>query len=579
MKLRGLITLLLPAVLSAAPKEETAYPVNYFSPPLDIPMVLSGNFGELRPNHFHTGIDLTTNGAEGLAVRASAEGYVSRIRIGPWGYGRVIYVTHPNGFTTVYGHLSRFNDSIGDYTRSKQYISESFELEFFPLPGELPVRKGDLIAYSGNTGSSGGPHLHFEIRDAKTEEALNPLLFGFPVKDKVPPVILSLVVCPAGPGDIVNGQNGIRRIPLKLSGSKYVFANAADSLVVFGKVGFAIEAYDKESTPRGKNGVYSIKLERESQLIYSHTLARMPFDKSRFINCFIDYEEHEAHNRYYMRSFRLPNNQLPIYDTLVNDGYVELRAAGTHKFRYTVSDVPGNKAVLDFKVRSLAKQPAFKDVVTQNAPFSQVLLWDSPNVFEEDNAYRFETPAGAFYENGIFVGYVQKAKGGLPTIKLGDPYFPIQKECTLTVYADIEPRLQAKALLIKLNGKGGRSAAGGSWTGKGVTATIKEFGTYSIAFDSTAPRITPSNFDLKGKQQSDLSALSAMRFTISDNFSGIASFRGMIDGKWVLMDYEPKKNLLWHTFDERTAKGQHEFILEVTDKCGNRTTYKKTFRR
>src|SRR5574337_1040521 len=200
----------------------TNYPKDYFSSPLDIPLVLAGNFGELRPGHFHTGIDCTTHGQEGLNVRAAADGYVSRIKIGPWGYGHVIYVTHPNGYTTVYGHLSKFDDAIGTYVKSHQYASESWEIELFPKEGELPVKKGEVIAFSGNTGSSGGPHLHFEIRDSKTEDALNPLLFGLPVKDKVAPTPFRIMICPAEPDAVINGKHSAQKFTLVKSGSKYI---------------------------------------------------------------------------------------------------------------------------------------------------------------------------------------------------------------------------------------------------------------------------------------------------------------------------------------------------------------------
>lgn len=568
------------AGLYARPAGHAPYMKNYFISPLDIAWQLAGNFGELRPNHFHTGVDITTHGAEGLPVKAAAEGYVSRIKVGPWGYGKVVYITHPNGFTTVYGHLSHFSPALDAYIKKNQYSKEAFEVELFPAPTEFAVKQGEVIAYSGNTGSSGGPHLHFEVRDTKTEEAINPLLFGFPVKDAVAPVPVSLLVSPAGPSDVVNGQNSSLRFMLKKSGTDYVLANPADSIVCYGKIGFAIEGYDTESSAHGKNGVYSIRLEKGKQLIYSSRIERIPFEKSRFINCFIDYREHEKRNVFFMRSFLLPNNQLPLYDSVVNEGYCIFNSDSTFRFRYSLGDIYGNLAQFSFKAKSLKKQPPYKDVVRVQTPFTQVLLWDTANLFE-DAGYRFETPAGAFYENGIFSCNITKSSGADKSslFSVGDPYFPIQKECELTINTDLPAELQPKALIVQLNAKGRASAVGGSWAGKGVKAGIKEFGTYCVRIDTTGPRITTANFDLKGRKQSDLSAYTSLKFTIGDNLSGISGWRGTLDGNWVLVEYEPKKKMLWYSFDENTGKGAHEFILELTDKCGNKTVYKKNFTR
>lgn len=550
------------------------YPKNYFHAPVDIPLDLSGNFGELRPNHFHTGIDITTHNVEGVPVKAAAEGYVSRIKIGPWGYGHVIYITHPNGYTTVYGHLSAFNSVIADYVKKRQYINESFEIELTPAANELMVKQDEVVAYSGNTGSSGGPHLHFEIRDSKTEEAINPLLFGLPVKDNVPPTVVTLVVKPCEPNALVNGVNELKKIPLKQSGKTFVFANPADSITVFGKVGFAIEAYDKESSPTGKNGVFSIKLQCDKKTIYSHQIDRIPFEKSRFINCFIDYKEMEEHNRFYQQSFLLPNNQLPIYDSVVNNGFCNFKNDSIHKMKYFVSDAYGNTVTVAFNVHALKNTttPA-ADLSRLWTPMLNVLLWDTTNVIDE-SAFRFETPSRAVYDKTIFTFAVVegKVRKYSPLIKM-DKTIPLQLPCSLTVYGNVPANLQSKALLVN-----GNSTVGGKWTGKGVTAEIREFGSFFINVDTAAPTVKPQNFDLKGSQ-TNFASMNKICFTISDNLAGIESYRATVDGKWILMEYEPKKKLLFYTFDEHVGKGNHDLILTVTDKVGNVTVYKKSFLR
>ena len=528
--------------------QSIAYPQNYFIPPVDIPLDLSGNFGELRPDHFHTGIDITTHNVEGIPVKAAADGYVSRIKVGPWGYGRVLYVTHPNGYTTVYGHLSNFNPALAAYLKTNQYIVQSFEIELFPQPNQFPVKKGEVIGYSGNTGSSGGPHLHFEIRDSKTEEAINPLLFGLPVKDAVPPTVLTLVVVPYDKNTFINGANAIKKIPLKIAGGKYVFTNAAEKISISGKAGFAIEAYDKESHPTGKNGVYGIRLSCDGKTIYSHRLERMPFDKSRFINCFINYEENQKHNRFYQQSFLLPNNQLPVYDTTVNNGYYEFRNDSTHRFTYSLYDVYGNTAKVDFSVTGTSG--AGKRAPEAYVPFLRVLAWDTSNEIEE-STFRFTTPAGAFYRNEIFNFTTDPASAKIYSPKINlDATIPIQKSCTLTIYANVPDSLRPKAMLARIKKNGSRSYAGGKWSENGVTAEIKEFGSFVVTVDTIEPLVAPVNFDRKGVAQTNLSAFKTLEFRISDNFSGIAGFNAFIDGKWVLMDYEPKKKMIWNTFDE-----------------------------
>jgi murein DD-endopeptidase MepM/ murein hydrolase activator NlpD len=544
------------------------YPKNYFHSPVDIPLKLAGNFGELRPNHFHTGIDITTSGVEGVPVKAAADGYVSRIKIGPWGYGHVIYITHPNGFTTVYGHLSDFNSIIAAYVKKNQYINESFEIELTPAANEIPVKQDQVVAYSGNTGSSGGPHLHFEIRDSKTEEAINPMLFGLPIKDNVAPTLQTLIIIPSTPQSLVNGKNEIKKIPLKQSGSTYVFVNATDSAItIIGKVGFAIEAYDKETIANGKNGVYAIKLQCDKKTIYSHKLERIPFDKSRFINCFIDYEEMEERNHFYQQSFLLPNNELPIYDSVVNNGFCYFNSDSIHKFKYIVSDVYGNTATLNFKVRSEV-QLTNGDLVFSSSfkPFQMVLLWDTTNLIDE-SAFRLETPSRAFYDKTIFNFTVleSKVRKYSPKIQF-DKKIGLQLPCSLTVYGTVPEELQSKAFLVNDG-----SYVGGKWMGKGVSAEIKEFGTFYISIDTTAPIITALNAG------TNFSALKQIGFTISDNLSGIENYRATVDGKWILMEYEPKKKLLFYKFDEHVTKGNHELVLTVTDKVGNKTELKKNF--
>lgn len=547
---------------------------------MDITLRLSGNFGELRPNHFHAGIDITTQGVEGLPVRATAEGYISRIKISPWGYGKAIYVTHPNGYTTVYGHLSDYSGVIAKWIEEQQYIAESFEVELFPTANELPVTKGQQIGASGNTGGSGGPHLHFEIRDSKTEEALNPLLFGLPVEDAVAPTPVTLAVYALGENSYVNGSKGMKKIVLIKSGGKYVIQNPADSIVAFGEIGFGIDAYDKENIPQGKNGVYGIRLQEGKTIVYEHHLDRIPFEESRYINCFVDYSEHERNGKYFQLSYLLPNNQLPIYDSVINRGYVVHTDGKYHKFIYTIYDAYGNESKVEFKVKALSKNPEAKLAAENSGPFVQILLWDQVNKIEEQE-FTFETPERSVYKNTVFKWSSKKATGSgeSPSITMSDRFTPLHKACSLTIVMPSTTRKLEQLVVVKEKTKGGIASVGGKWMGTGMSAEVKEFGTYYVLRDSLAPTIKPMNFDLNGKVQTNFSAMKSIQLKIGDNLSGVKSFRGTIDGKWVLFEYEPKKDRLMYTFDSRVNKGLHELSVVLTDKCGNQSTYTKSFTR
>ena len=556
------------------------YPRNYFRSPMDITLRLSGNFGELRPNHFHAGIDITTQGVEGLTVRASADGYVSRIKISPWGYGKAVYVTHPNGYTTVYAHLSDYSGAIGDWVENQQYLAQSFEVDLYPTAGELPVIKGQEIAKSGNTGGSGGPHLHFEIRDSQTEEAINPLLFGLPIADAVAPTPVTLAVYASQDGSYVNATSRMKKSAFVKSGNKYVLQNSADSIVVYGSIGFGVEAYDKESIPQGKNGVYGIRLQEGDKIIYEHHLERIAFEDSRYVNCFVDYAEHERNGKYFQLSFLQPNNLLPVYDTTIDRGFVVLNDGKYHKFTYTVYDAYGNKSVAEFKVKALSKLPEAKYAATEVSPYVQVLLWDKPNRIEE-NDFTFETPERSVYDNTTFKWTSKKgsAQRLSSVITINDRFTPLHKACTLTIAMPSTTRANEQLVMIREKSNGGVTSVGGKWNGKGVSAEIKEFGSYAIMRDSIAPTIKPANYDKGGKTENDFSAMKAIDVKIGDNLSGIQAYRGTIDGKWILFEYEPKKDLLRYTFDSHVGKGSHILTITVTDKCGNMSVYSKTFTR
>lgn len=554
------------------------YPKKAFVSPIDAPLILSGNFGELRPNHFHAGIDITTNGKEGVAVFAAASGYVSRIRISPYGYGKAIYITHPNGFTTVYGHLRNFNTTIEAYVLKQQYADEQFEVDILLQPAELPVKQAEVIAYSGNSGSSGGPHLHFEIRDTETEEAINPLLFGLPLIDNVRPTLVRIAIYPLDNNSCVNGKHSKLIIPLSNNKGVYIPAKEQPLPQVHGRIGFAIEAYDQESKPNGKNGVYSIELNIDQQTIYKHHLERIPFDKSRYINCFIDYAEYQKSKRYLQCSFLPPNNELPVYDTLINRGEMIFNDKSVHNLVYRVHDVFGNESKAVFTVKgSTTECPQLLSPL----PFIQLIPWDTLSVFEEPGIWQITFPAQAVYDRIPLSIVYDTSAAKMPVLSFGNKDMALHKACTLHYFYNIPEQLRTKAVLVEQETSGKKliqKAVGGRWENGALIVEIKNFGKYTLAYDTIAPKIRPSNFDLK-KEQTNLSALNALNFIVSDNLSGIAAHRALLDGKWILLEYDAKNNLFTHRFTDQASGARHELQIEVTDKCGNKKTYTKIFTR
>ncbi|HEY0030307.1 MAG TPA: M23 family metallopeptidase, partial [Bacteroidia bacterium] len=301
---------------------QNAYPQNDFRSPVDSTLGLAGNFGEIRPNHFHAGFDIRTNNREGMPIYAVADGYVSRIKISAYGYGKALYIAHTNGYTTVYGHLKIFNAGIQNFTEKVQYSKESFEVDTALSSIQLPVKKGDFIGFSGNTGGSQGPHLHFEVRDTKTETPVNPYFFGFKVNDTVKPRITQLAIYPMDEKASINGKHAAKKIAPVYSKGKYTYLKT-DTISVNGAIGFGIECYDTETKSTNKNSVFSIELQSGGKRIFYYELEKFTFENARYVNAHVDYASKQLHNTKIQKCFLAKNNQLGIYKNVINNGVLE----------------------------------------------------------------------------------------------------------------------------------------------------------------------------------------------------------------------------------------------------------------
>ncbi|WP_158796823.1 M23 family metallopeptidase [Pedobacter sp. L105] len=542
------------------------YPLVDFRQPLDIePPALAGSFGELRPNHFHSGMDFRTNQREGYPVYATADGYVSRLRVQNSGFGQAIYLNHPNGFTSVYGHISRFAPKIAAAVKALQYEKKTFELDEFPAADAFPVHKGDIIAYSGNRGSSGGPHLHFEIRDTKTENTINPQLFGIQVPDDIPPIIYSLYVYK------LNKKPFNEYTPkqyFQVAGAAGKFHLMHPGVInVSGEVGFGIITTDRHNGHSGIIGIYSIELAADTKTIYTSSLERFAFENSIAVNSHIDYPTFKNSRISIQKSFVDPGNPLQIYSNLVNNGRIEFDDQQVHTLNYIVTDARGNKSTLSFTVHSDGKTP-----VTPDQPAGVPFSYNKDNTFAADGV-KVVVPKGTLYNdlNLIYKVKPKPARGAYSSIyQIHNNLTPLHKGFDLWIKPDASlGSLTGKAVIVSAGG----SSQGGIVDDGYIKASPRNFGSFYIAVDTVAPSITPLNI-ASGK---NMAGIAKMMFKLHDNLSGIKSFNGYIDGNWVLMEFDTKTSTLWHSFDERTATGKHQLKLVVEDMKENVRTYSITF--
>ncbi len=549
---------------------QTNYPQDYFRSPLDIPLNLSGNFGELRTNHFHAGLDIKTQQQEGLKVYAVADGYVSRIKVSPFGYGYALYITHPNGYTTVYGHCKKYAEKINRYVKEQQYKLKSFSADLFPDSTALPVTKGEVVALSGNSGGSGGPHLHFEVRETITEKVVNPLLFGFDIKDKIKPSVSGIWVVPMTDSAWVNGAQIPANILTKTgSGSCTLQSNKAPT--VYGDIAFAIHTSDALDGNSNRCGIYRIELWVDSLQVYGQRMDRLDFTTNRAMNAHTIYERFKKSRSSIHGSYRLPGNPLDIYDNLVNDGVVSFKDGKLHKCEYVVTDFEGNRSTLKFNVQAQVTGGKQKPEVLPMAIWN----WEKDNYYE-NKELKISMKAFTLYEdldlNISTSKTIQNSVG--PTYLIASNYEPVHNSYTLCLNASgVKSGYESKALVVrydpdktKINPELSKFENG--W----LCANPSYLGYFSIMVDTIKPSIAITDFaaNMKGRSQFSM--------RISDGLSGVDQIIPTIDGQWALMEYDSKNQRLTYYFDtERLVTGKHEFRLEVIDALGNAAVYSGSF--
>lgn len=519
-----------------------------FCSPFDFPILLSANFGELRPNHFHNGLDIKTQGVTGKPIHCIADGYVSRVAVLHGGYGQAIYVTHPNGLTSVYGHVISFAKNIQACVRQYQYAHETFVCDLKFQPGQFPVKKGDIIALSGNEGASAGPHLHLELRRTETGEYIDPMpYFKHLLKDSKAPVGSLIGIYPIQGKGVVNGASHKKLLAI---------GNLKQPVHAWGEIYTGISAKDYMDGTSNFYGVHSVTLYVDSVQVFNSTTDKVLPDENRMINGFTDYEELTRTRRLIMRSYKLPGNRLRLLHTNENRGVVTIDEERDYHFRYVLEDNFGNRRTYQFIVKGKRQ-----DIPEYKPEANEMLYWNRTNVIQKPGM-ELVVPRYHVYEN---VPLRTDMRGDSSRIAfdyiLDAGRTPIHSYCDLSIGLRHMPVADTtKYYIVQKAGKW-RSSMGGKYASGWIKTRVRSLGTFSVDVDTIAPQITPIG-------QGGWRTSRNIRFRIKDMESGIGSYKVYIDGKFVLFGL--KKGILVIQDPEKVKKGvPHKLEVTVTDQCGN----------
>lgn len=532
-----------------------------FHDPLDIPLVLAANFGELRSNHFHTGIDFKTNHRTGYKIYSIDDGYVSRIKVSPWGYGKVVYIDHYNGLTSVYAHCESFNGAVEELAQMIQRKNEHFEFDYYPAKDSLKVKKGQVIAFSGNTGGSTAPHLHFEIRETESEDALNPLLFDFPIKDTRKPRIRGLkVYSVTKEGYRVPHRS--KRFSTYASGNNYRVKGdritlPADFASSGGGIGLAFDAIDQLNAANNICGIHQSYLIVDGDTLFSQDMTRISFFTNRQINTHKDYEEYHNRRKHFHKSFRTLHNELPIYRREKNRGIIKVKPGETHNIIYHCYDSYGNSTSISFKLAiSEGKQPEKHTLYAGK----RKLYPDTPFMDIDSTHYLF-FPQQLLYEPTPLIFQINKDGA----VQFGDNEVPLDDyfELMLPIRDGKRP---SHYFVTHTDHRGRTSALTGNVKDGWINIESREFGAFSVSIDTISPSIQNHNF-----RNGDHVGSKKLIWRINDDQAGISEYDIYIDGEWYLLAWEPKRGAFFFE-PENDLQGKKTVKVVASDRCGNKTT-------
>lgn len=528
-----------------------------FDVPIKIPLLVAGSFGELRPDHFHSGTDFSANFKIGDPVYAPEDGVINRIKVSTFGYGKALYLKHNNGFTTVYGHLNEYGEKINSYIQEKQYQKQSFEIELFPLANELPVKKGDIIGYIGNTGGSGGPHLHYEIRNTKTEHILNPLTvyLNENVVDTEAPIINGVYVYPLSDETMIDKNNQFFEVSLKKSNGTY----KSNTIKAKGAIGFGINTYDTQNNSRGKNGIYKIVTYLNGTKTFEVVFDEFSFNETRHINQFIDYKYYKQTGNRIQKLFVINELPLSLIKTKKNNGIIEFKKQGDANYKIEVYDAHLNKQTIDIPITFSDDKSIRKEI-----PNGKYIDYVKDYVFENENV-SVEWDARTFYED-VYLD-IQFGKNAL---KLHQDEFPVQKNINIKIMVPEDYPNKDKTFIGLIGND--KVKYFDTWKrGNDFRIRTKELGTYELVQDLKSPKITFLSSKEVYENRDELV------FEIEDEVSGIGTYSAFLNNKWILMEYDYKTKKLVHKLkDKKYLKGNNVLRVEVTDRVGNNTKFEQT---
>lgn len=558
-----------------------------FISPLNIPLQLSGNYGELRTNHFHSGVDIRVGGVVGQPVKAMADGYVNRVFVSPYGFGKAVYIAHPNGYTTVYCHLDRFNETIGNYALTQQYSRKSFNLDLYPAEGALKVKQGDIIGYAGNSGSSAGAHLHLDIRTTSNSVPVNVLARNFiKVTDNIAPVVVNIYRIEVDTLCGVPRHRVTATYTTKATSTNNYTINEVERVNIRRPSYFAIEVRGRKNDNSFNMGAYKVEQKVDSKLNFGFTIDNISYANMRYSNATGYYPLARIKSNSVYALTRLPGNKLPIYHGLVNDGILTCENGQTKNVSIDVIDDCGNKSTLSFDIYGYAYSEAERAKQEQD---NKAYLETNYGTLEpyvakynaafscEKEGVRVSIPAGVLYKS-MLVNVQSSAKDDrslAPYYTVGNTDEPLHKAITISMDCSALEHYGNKLRAASVTSKGALASAGGKINGSRLEFTTTSFGKFTIVADTTAPRITP-----RWTNGASLASSKSFAFTISDDFSGVATIKATIDGKWAMFDYDAKNSVITHVFDSNRFEyngTKHTVEVEVVDGCGNTKKYSGSF--